>query len=257
VANAQNEGKVLIYFGDGNGGFSPGALELELTKNDYAIATGDFNNDGNLDIEATEFLDGSADGSDVMIFLGDGVGGFTAGATFGTNPQPSDLAVADMDKDGNLDLVVAGAGAENTAGNFISTYLGDGAGNFTAKQINDLGTGSIKGKIALADFNEDGNLDAAFPQSSKLTERGEKSKTVLIFLGDGTGNLTAGQSVTVGREPDTAVASDVNKAGHVDLAVSNRTDANVSILLGSGDGTFTTHATIQVATLPGSAIVRK
>jgi hypothetical protein len=250
VANAQNEGKVLIYFGDGNGGFSPSALELELTKNDYAIASADFNNDGNLDIAATVFWDSSVDGSDILIFLGDGIGGFTEGITFGTNPQPSALDVADMNKDGNLDLVVAGAGADNDSGIFLSTYLGDGNGNFAVGQINELGSGSIKGEIAIADFNEDGNLDVAFPQSSKLTIRHDHSTTLLVFLGDGTGNLTAGQSVTVGQEPDTAVASDFNKDGHVDLVVSNRTDATVSILLGNGDGTFTTHATIPVASLP-------
>jgi hypothetical protein len=73
---------------------------------------------------------------------------------------------------------------------------------------------------------------------------------VLTFLGDGAGNLTAGTPIMVGNEPDTAVAGDLNKDGHVDLVVSNRTDATISVLLGNGNGTFTTYATLQVATIP-------
>ena len=256
LANAPDEGKILIYLGDGNGGFSPAALELSVTKNDYGLATGDFNNGGNLDLAATEFRLANPEDSDVVIFLGDGLGGFTEVGTFGTNPEPATLAVADMNKDGNLDVVVAGAGADganNDTRTFLSTYLGDGQGSFTVKQINDLGIGSIKGEIALGDFNEDGNMDVAFPQTSVPSLDHKKSTTVLTFLGDGTGNLTTGLSLTVGQEPDTAVASDLNKDGHVDLLVSNRTDATVSILLGDGTGNFTTHATIPIATLPALA----
>lgn len=250
VANAQTEGKVLIYFGDGKGGFSAAALELELDITDYALASGDFNKDGSLDIAVTVFDRNTPLSSAFVVLLGDGAGGFTKAGTFLTNTQPSAIEVGDMNKDGNLDILVAGAGADNDTGLFLSTYLGDGHGSFTLKQANDLGTGSIKGEIALGDFNEDGNLDVAFPQSSKLTQRGDISTTVLMFFGDGTGNVTAGPDVTVGKEPDTAVASDLNKDGHVDLIVTNRTDATVSILLGNGNGTFTTHATIPIATIP-------
>jgi hypothetical protein len=49
-----------------------------------------------------------------------------------------------------------------------------------------------------------------------------------------------GRQLRLGRNPDTAVASDLNKDGQVDLVVSNRTDGTLSILLGNGDGTFTT-----------------
>ena len=254
VANAPNENKVIVYLGDGQGGFGSSAIEVEHPQRGGAIETGDFNKDGNPDIVVTEFDPDNPEASAFVILLGDGSGAFTEAGSFGTNPQATTLGVADLNKDGNLDLIAGGAGADNDTGLFLSTYLGDGQGSFTVKQINDLGTGSIKGQIALGDFNEDGNMDVAFPQSSKLTIQGDLSTTVLTFMGDGTGNFSDGPSITVGKEPDTAVATDLNKDGHRDLVVSNRTDATVSVLLGSGNGTFTTHATILIATIPGAEI---
>ena len=70
-------------------------------------------------------------GSHLQILIGNGLGGFTVGQNVVINPQCNNINAIDLNKDGNLDLVLAGAGSDNTAGLFISTYLGDGAGNFT------------------------------------------------------------------------------------------------------------------------------
>ena len=56
--------------------------------------------------------------------------------------------------------------------------------------------------------------------------------------------------LTLGREPHTAITSDFNFDGHVDLAVSNRRDGMVSILFGDGTGAFRTHAVIPITSLP-------
>jgi len=112
------------------------------------------------------------------------------------------------------------------------------------KQTISLGDGNLKGEIALGDFNEDGIQDVAYPVTSDVS--GAHSTTVLIFFGDGTGNLIAGPSVTVGQEPHSVIAADFNKDGHLDLAVTNRTNGTVSILLGDGIGNFTLSVTLSV-----------
>jgi hypothetical protein len=144
--------------------------------------------------------------------------------------------------------VVGGAGPQNDTGLFVSTYLGDGTGNFTEKQVTLLGPGTLEGEMGLADFNEDGNLDVAFPVT--FTQTGTPSTTLFIFPGDGTGGLGAAQTITVGEGPHTALTADFNQDGHTDIAVSNRTDATISILIGDGTGSFTTRETLPVAVLP-------
>lgn len=248
IANAPEEGNIIIYLGDGKGGLSNSPIEVEDLPKNFALTTGDFNNDGNLDLAATKLLNGGDTGSHVVILLGDGTGNFAESADFPVHPAPVSLKVGDMNNDGNADLVVAGAGPENNSGNYILLFLGDGKGGFTQKADLDLGTGSLLGEIALADFNEDGNLDVAFPVESFQTTT--DSMTVLTFHGDGTGALTAGPVLIVGDEPNTVVALDFNKDGHIDLAVTNRTDATLSVLLGAGDGNFTTHAVIPLAVTP-------
>lgn len=243
AVNAPDNGKVLFYAGNGKGDFPAPANEIEDLTQPYGMDAGDFNKDGNLDmaVGGTSRLAGD---SKVSILLGDGAGGFTVSA-FSTNDKPSSNMAGDLNNDGILDLVVAGALPTNTTGNFITTYLGDGTGLFSQKQNINLGAGNLKGDIALGDFDEDGKLDVAFPQTGTQI-RHMKSTKVLIFLGDGTGNLVAGPVLTVGEEPHTVIATDVNKDGHLDLAVSNRTDGTVSVLLGDGTGNFTVSSTTSV-----------
>jgi uncharacterized repeat protein (TIGR01451 family) len=57
---------------------------------------------------------------------------------------------------------------------------------------------------------------------------------------------TATSSINVGHLPQGIVTADFNGDGKLDLAVANDTDSTVSILLGNGDGTFTTKSTPAV-----------
>ena len=241
AVNAPDNSKFVLYFGDGKGNFPGPDEEITGVQHPYGMASGDFNHDGNLDMAI-----GAATRNDsaTTILLGDGKGNFTI-STVPCNDLPSSVQVGDMNNDGNLDLVVAGALPHNTTGNFISTFLGDGTGQFSLKQTVDLGQGSLKGDIALGDFNEDGHLDVAFPQTG-LQILHDKGTHVFIYFGDGTGNLTAGPTLTVGQEPHTVLAVDVNGDQHLDLAVSNRSDGTVTVLLGDGKGNFTVSSTTSI-----------
>jgi len=253
AVNGPDEGVLLIYLNNGKGGFMQPPGEFADLNHAVDLASGDFNKDGNLDILFAQIVGTNNGLANAVVLLGDGTGngcepgpcGFVESWEGSVNSEPTSVQVADLNNDGNLDFVIAGAEPGNTTGNYFTTFLGDGTGQFTQKQITNLGPGNLKGNISLGDFNEDGKMDLAFPVTG-AQEHKVPSHIVLIYFGDGTGNMTAGPIINVGNEPHSVITPDFNKDGHLDMAVSNRTDGTVSLLLGDGTGNFTLSVTRSV-----------
>jgi len=197
AVNGPDENVCLIYLGDRKGGFilPPNEIEEDIPSN-QGLTTADFNGDGNLDLAFSSFAANETHGE---LFLGDGTGQFPTHTETLANDRAGSLAPVDLNSDGKLDLVLFGAGPENRYGNFLQTFLGDGAGNLTLKQTIPLEPlGSIKGEIAVADFDEDGNMDVAMPIASEGLHGG---RTVHLFLGDGTGNMIQSVDLTLAPNP--------------------------------------------------------
>jgi hypothetical protein len=198
-----------------------------------AVATGDFNRDGNLD-----FVTADSTGGTITIRRGRGDGTFRPATTIAVGSNPIDVVAADFNKDGKLDLAVALAGESS-----IVSYLGDGAGGFTFK--GRVGTGKLADnfefsavKLVTGDFDKDGKLDLA------ITNSGED--TISVLRGKGTGAFYFRITSVVPRLssfPNSRLfleglaAADFNGDGKTDLAVSGF--QAVDVLLSNGDGHFT------------------
>ena len=200
-------GSVSILLGKGDGTFQT-HVDYATGNNPGAIAVGDFNGDGKLDLSVVNTSD-----STVGVLLGNGDGTFqtqVAYPTAATACCQSVVGVGDFNGDGNLDLVVA-------AGTGVSVLLGKGDGTFQA-HVDYSGGGA-----AVGDFNRDGKLDLTGGAS------------VLLGHGDG----TFGTPISTGAAGGNTALGDFNGDGKLDMAVANNYDGStISVLLGNGDGTF-------------------
>lgn len=145
--------RVKVRLNDGAGSFGP-ALNVNTGNSAAAIdllTTGDYDNDGNLDIIATR-------GTTLVRVLGNGDGTFGAAATAPVAHAPCRIRTFDIDSDGNDDFIVGNQGSS------LDIYLGDGNGSFAARvAINGL-AGICD--IHAGDFNNDGALDIVYGGSN-------------------------------------------------------------------------------------------
>ena len=197
-----------------------------------AIAVGDVNHDGFLDLVVTNATAG--DNSDVAVLLGTASGGFQAAHNYKLGSLSQDAFLADVNKDGKLDLIEDGGVA-----------LGKGDGSFGALTAFPTGLGfNINNHLTVADFNGDGNPDVAL---ASLTVDGNSS--IQILLGNGHGGWSVGQDFFANEQPITFVTAGTIRPGKsIDLvyaysglngiANGHQINTGVVVVPGNGDGTF-------------------
>jgi len=197
-----------------------------------ALAVGDLNGDGKPDLAVAIVPSQSA--GYLSVFLGNGDGTFTPLDTttpLGVAPYAS--ALGDFNGDGKPDLAIT----DLTDGT-VSILLNNGNGTFTTAAGPPIVVGAWPIAIVTGDFNGDGKLDLAVANLN--------SNNVSILLGNGDGTFAPASASPISVHAPTGIgAGDFNGDGKLDLAVSSwggNNAYNLVILLGNGDGTFSTAA---------------
>lgn len=194
-----------------------------------SVAVADLNRDGKADLVVVQDAVINFPNS-IGVLLGNGDGTFQSVVSYDSGGNYAAVAVADVNRDGKLDLVVVnGCGDVNcsTEGS-VGVLFGNGDGTFQPVVLHQGFGGRL---LAVGDFNGDGNPDLAVVNFNSSTPF-----SVLIGNGDGTFQDPVAYDPG-GAYTDGVTIADVNRDGKADIIVANGS-GTVGILLGNGDGTF-------------------
>jgi hypothetical protein len=226
VANYFDQAET-VWLNDGSGAFSPHPNTPAFGAGDStAVALGDLDGDGDLDAVIANNSNQTE-----TVWLNDGSGAFSPHSTtpaFGAGDS-LDVALGDLDGDGDLDAVVANYDQAQTV------WLNDGSGAFSPHLSTPSFGAGVSWKVALGDVDGDGDLDAV------VANWGE---TQTVWLNDGSGAFSphpgkpsfgAGYSLAVS-------LGDLDGDGDLDALVANYEQAQ-TVWLNDGSGAFSPHPT--------------
>jgi FG-GAP-like repeat len=233
---------VSVMLGNGDGTFAA-KTDFPVAAAPQAVAAGDFNSDGKIDLMAT-LNDAQLS---LALLTGTGTGTFNPPIYF-PNTSGFDspaIAATDLNSDGKLDLVVMHSLGCYTppcmAADSITVLLGNGDGTFQTPSEVDVGTGPFA--MAVLDLNGDGIKDVAI---------GGGNTELSILLGVGNGTFVQQPVVTLVPGGDLFSAcndigvGDLNRDGIQDLVVPLGNGEGNAILIGNGNGTFQVLSRIQI-----------
>ncbi len=208
--NANNPGSIAAYAG-------------QAPNKKYVVATIDNSNPDAIDIyQVTAPVAKQQDAPVQTINIGPNIGSIVA---------------ADLNGDGNPDLIVGFFGnySPQTNGGF-AVLLSNGDGSFQSPTITQTPNAGIYA-LSLVDVNHDGKLDIEALEGALTAP----TAAVGIFLGKGNGVFGTGKTYATTGIPATLVVADLNGDGHPDIVLTNG-----QLLLGNGDGTFNFGNTLPI-----------
>ena len=234
TVNNSNVWGLGLILGNGDGTFqSP----VEVVGNDTygafgGIVAGDFNKDGNLDFAVLWLV--SYGPAQLGVYLNDGTGHFTLNNNYvigaSTVHVARSLATADLNGDGNLDLV-----APDLSNSTVAVLYGNGNGTF--QNAVEFAVPYTATGVAIGDFNKDGKPDIVAAASSGCCPWGG-GIAVLLNNGNGTFQSPVLYSDPSGVDNGLVAVADLNGDGKLDVVESSEGGSNVAVFLGYGNGTF-------------------
>jgi hypothetical protein len=227
------ETSAAVMLNNGDGTFQP-MVQYPVAGAAQAVAAGDFNSDGRVDLVVTI----SSPQISLALLPGKGDGTFNAAIHFPNTSgfDSPDVVATDLNNDGKLDVVIlhsiACFTAPCVAAEVITVMLGNGDGTF---QTRELAAPQHMHALDAGDFNRDGIRDLAI---------GSENTKLHILLGVGDGTFVRQPEMTLVPGGDLFSAcndvdvADFNGDAIQDLVTPLGNGNGTVVLLGNGDGTF-------------------
>jgi hypothetical protein len=228
-----------VELADGDGGFGAPTLVFDNPNGlVLGFAVADVSGDGHVDIVFVAPDATTTPQTSLVTHLGDGTGAFGPAQRrpLGLGVLADAAVAADLDEDGDLDIVLGTPSAADQ----VSVFLNDGAGDLVPAPGHFPNGRPVCG-LAVVDLDGDGHLDLAVGDEVPPGQ-------LLVLLGDGTGSFAPYDVWPVGGNPCLGqdLVADITGDGHLDLVTGG-----VKVLRAEGVGRFTEHR----ALLDGTPLV--
>ena len=245
-ATYQSQSRLLL--GKGGGVFEDVTMthlpQMPLSLGD--VEFGDADMDGDLDLALADWGEGNPmknDGGRVRLFLNDGSGKLTD-ATEARMPPTLvrfswDLEFADIDNDGDLDLMIS---SKLSAGSFL--FENDGAGNYADVTAGRMPQFTNNYEFEPMDLNSDGYVDSVTINDGGAIEGKRGMHRENVFLNDGRGGFVHAtptslpDSENLGYDDNRVVYLDYDNDGDADVLLGSLSGPD-RLLINDGKGVFT------------------
>jgi hypothetical protein len=223
VTDSWAEDRLVILFGDGDGGFATPGTSVAVGRHPYQrVRVADLNGDGRADIVSPNL-----EGDNVTILLADGKGKFhqPTRSPFPCGDSPFNVAIGDVNADGKPDLAIVNSpssASDRSGQDGLTILIGDGLGAFTNMAGSPFVTGKFPNIPAVGDLNGDGVADVAVsnPDGDKIS----------IFTMSRKSSVASSATVSVPGHPKGLAIRDLDGDGKAEIVATNNTSDSVTVI---------------------------
>ncbi|MGA2246084.1 MAG: FG-GAP-like repeat-containing protein [Verrucomicrobiota bacterium] len=228
---------LTVVTNNGLGGFGFSAtLPLPAGSHPYYVTAADINGDGKPALIASDTF--AATGA-LTLFTNNGSGVFGSNATLTVGSEPNEVAAADVNGDGALDLISANFGSST-----LTVLTNNGHGVFGLNATLGVGSGPVS--VVATNINGGGLPDLICANTD--------DNTLTVLTNNGYGIFGSNATVSVGYKPQSIVAADLTGDGKPDLISANTDASSLTVLTNDGSGVFGFNATLNVGYGPWQVV---
>jgi hypothetical protein len=239
VAGTENTISLLRHNGQsGSGAGFLAPVNTVVGDNCLRVAAADIDGDGDLDIAVGRVGQGGVGDDSISVLRNNGTGGF--GSIVNYDPAPGAyvrspaVVLADMNNDGDPDLVTSGAQNGGSVYGMVVIRLNNGSGTFGSPLVLQLADWTYNlNSIGVADLNSDGWLDAFGSHPS-----GRANDGYSVLLSNGSGGFQSVSQYEAGKMTQDLLADDADGDGDLDVLTVANDSSVVTMHRNQGDGSF-------------------